>query len=149
MDELKRQASRKCGLSEELADLAIGGYLSVLKHSEKLDAGVVDKILDRLGKEAAINMKQYEKIRAQNSGVIEKIPVLGAIFKGKGPIQAKVEERKDPDAAHTKDMVDLLINAFEGFDEKKLVEFMKVFTEVVQDEVTEAVDIDEVLRMPE
>ena len=146
MEDLKDKAAG-CGLADrDLADLAIGGYLSVLKHSESLEAGVLDDILAFLGKDGGISMKQYEKNAGHSIHLptIHDVPVLGNIFSALTANHGK----KDKDAEHTKAMVDLLIQKFEGFTQENLVKFMKVFVAYVQNEVTAAVDIDSVLKMP-
>jgi len=162
MDNLKQEAA-KCGLKEEeLADLAIGGFLSVLKHSEKLQTdndhssssnnsnndnnAMLEKILEHLGNEASIDLKQYEKIVAKKKGI--KLPGSQQLGKLLQLPHHHRNKNKDHDAENTKVMVDTLNNQFEGFTEEKIVIFMKAFIEYIQDEVEEALDVDEILKMP-
>ena len=129
MEDLKDKAAG-CGLADrDFADLAIGGYLSVLKHSESLEAGVLDDILAFLGKDGGISMKQYEKNAGHSIHLptIHDVPVLGNIFSALTANHGK----KDKDAEHTKAMVDLLIQKFEGFTQENLVKFMKRNTQLI------------------
>ena len=145
MDDLKKEAA-KYGLDDDLAELAVGGYLSVLNNSEKVKkaGNLLQQILEFLGDDATINLRQYEKIRAQRKGRVPKMPIMGALLHGKKPT-VHVEK----DAENTKHMIDTLNKQFEGYTEESLVKFMEAFVEYIENEITDAVDIDQVLRMPE
>ena len=102
MDELKTKAARAGISNDDLVDLTVGGCLSVLRNSEQLqgDGSVLKKILECLGDEAVINMKQYEKIKSQNSrsSLPKILPSIGAFFK------PNIAARNDKDAEHTREM---------------------------------------------
>ncbi|CAB9507373.1 expressed unknown protein [Seminavis robusta] len=136
MDHLLSKAG-KCGLDSDLADLAIGGFLHVLKVSEQEEEAALKPILDYLGDDARINLKQYEK-NMDHKGFAFPTPIRNLLHK---PPSAK-----EKDAQHTKQMIDALDRKFEGCSPAKLVKFMKLFIAYLEENVTEAVDLDAVLQ---
>jgi len=149
MEDLRDKAAQ-CGIDDpNLADLAVGGYLCVLHRSTKLremEGGdkVLPAILAELGSESKVNMKQYEKIADKGLSFFSGKKPLAGLFSGLTGIQTGPDE----DAKNTQAMIATLQSKFEGFTEAKLVKFMKAFVAYVQDEVTEAVDIDTILKLP-
>ena len=137
MEDLLDKAP-KCGLDRDLADLAIGGFLHVLKISENQEEAALKPTLDFLGDDARINMKQYDK--NMDKGPLLKLPIRNLL--------QKPPTAKEKDAQNTKQMIESLDRKFEGCDPARLVKFMKVFIRYIEQNVTEAVDQDTILHYP-
>ena len=154
MEELKTNAIH-CGLSEEQAELATGGFLSVLKKSKKLEDDDTKKIMESVNAEQAL--KDYDSM-AFKASLPKPSPMMllpRPAFAPPGPPppviinilakSIKKATRKDKDAGNTEDTVKLLKK--KGLEEEGILKFMQVFIGVVEEKAS--IDISEILVLPE
>ena len=146
MEELTPLAGH-CGLGEEPAELAVGGFLSVLKKSQKLEKEDFTKIDDETIR------KKYERAVLKNSLPNPLMMLLPRPdFAPPGPpplmvakaITKKVRKarRKDKDAGNTADAIEFLTKKSK-LERYKLIQFMQVFIIYVEKE--KGIDISEIL----
>ncbi|CAB9516384.1 expressed unknown protein [Seminavis robusta] len=153
MEELNSLAAH-CGLEESSqAELAVGGFIRVLKKSENFDDADVDKIVAFL--EAEEFVQEYEKIEFRK-GIPKPNPIIIMLPKpkpGPPPIMIasavakglKRKSRKDKDAMHTEDCVKILKS--KKMKEEDIGKFMSSF--IVFVESTVGLDTSEVLCLPQ
>ncbi|CAB9516385.1 expressed unknown protein [Seminavis robusta] len=158
MEELKA-AVIHCGLSNEQTEFASGGFLSVVKKSEKLknNKGKLEKIMTLVGPEGEKALKNYESVAFKASlpkpSPMMLLPRPPMAPPGPPPPvvasllakSIKKMTRKDKDAGNTEEAVKLMMK--KGLEEEAILNFMAVFTVFLEDK-GELEVADEILVLP-